>query len=370
MTYGNLNFLPYNSCNKNELNLINSNDRYFSQDESHHKQPDININEVKAKNLCDDDLEINLTNLTDCKYYSTEDFQTLKNEDNFKIFHNNVNGLELKFGLLHNFFAKCILDLDIIAITETSNQEANNEFKTKINLAGYDDYSTSTLTIKGGTIIYIRNVFDNDERKDLKTKNEHYESVWVELKNKKSKNVVCGSIYRHPHDNNDNFDDFLTYLEHTLVKLSKENKVIYLCGDFNADLLKYENINHYRRFYDLLSSFGIFPMILLPTRVTKDSATIVDNIFTNNLSSPLNSGNIKTDISDHYSQFIIVKNQKVDTKHFTIYKRNYSSFSEKSFRDDVSIQNFDNQIIDVNDQFLDFYLKLQSKKVFICQNKD
>ena len=148
-------------------------------------------------------------------------------------------------------------------------------------------------------------------------------------------------------------------MELTLVKLSKENKVIYLCGDFNADLLKYENINNYRKFYDLLTSYGIFPMILLPTRVTKDSATIVDNIFTNNLTNPILSGNIETDISDHYSQFLLVKNQKIDVKNITIYKRDYSTFSEKSFRDDVSIQNFNDQLDTVDDQFQDFYFKLQ-----------
>ena len=137
MTYDNLKFLPYNSCNINELNLINSKDRYFSQEEFH-IQPDTNNNEIKANNLCDDDLEISLTSLIDCNYYSTEEFQEIKNEEHFKIFHNNVNGLELKFGLLRNFFANCILDLDIIAITETSNQESSDEFKTNITIAGYD----------------------------------------------------------------------------------------------------------------------------------------------------------------------------------------------------------------------------------------
>ena len=42
-----------------------------------------------------------------------------------------------------------------------------------------------------------------------------------------------------------------------------------------------------------------------------------------------------------------------------MYKRNYSNFSEDSFRDDVSIQNFDNNFEDVNDQFKDFYLRLK-----------
>ena len=42
-----------------------------------------------------------------------------------------------------------------------------------------------------------------------------------------------------------------------------------------------------------------------------------------------------------------------------MYKRNYSTFSEDSFRDDISIQNFDNNLEDVNDQFKDFYLRLK-----------
>ena len=100
-------------------------------------------------------------------------------------------------------------------------------------------------------------------------------------------------------------------------------------------------------------------MILLPTRVTKDSATIIDNIFTNNHSNSINSGNIKTNFSDHYSQFISIKNQQIDVKTTSFYKRDYSSFSEKSFRDDVSIQNFNNQHNDINEQFQDFYFKLQ-----------
>ena len=42
-----------------------------------------------------------------------------------------------------------------------------------------------------------------------------------------------------------------------------------------------------------------------------------------------------------------------------MYKINYSTFSEDSFRDDISIQNFDNNLEDVNDQFKDFYLRLK-----------
>ena len=50
---------------------------------------------------------------------------------------------------------------------------------------------------------------------------------------------------------------------------------------------------------------------------------------------------------------------KLDYKKITIYKRDYSNFSEKSFRDDVSIQRFNNNLEDVNEQFQDFYFKLE-----------
>ena len=355
MTYGTFSF-PYNSCNNNDLNSINSIDRL--QDDSLEKQ-DINNNRVKAANLCDDDLDINLTNLVDCKYYSVNEIQQNDNLDNnFNIFHNNVNGLETKFQNLHNFFANSCLDFDIITITETSNQDPNDEFQSNINLDGYNIHSTSTLSSKGGTTIFSKKKIYSIERQDLKVKNEQYESVWIELKNKNCKNIICGTIYRHPHDTTEIFNDFLTYLEITLTKLSNENKVIYLCGDFNSDLLKYEINHNYRKFYDLLSSYGFFPMILLPTRVTKDSATIIDNIFTNDINNSLSSGNIKTDFSDHYSQFISINNQNIDIKLTTFYKRDYSKFSEDSFRDDVSIQNFNTAIGDVNDQFKDFFFKL------------
>ena len=107
-----------------------------------------------------------------------------------------------------------------------------------------------------------------------------------------------------------------------------------------------------------MCSYGYLPQILQPTRIQGDSATIIDNIFTNICDSKIKSGNIITDFSDHYSQFVSVKREKLEFKKMTMYKRNYSTFSEDSFRDDVSIQNVDNNLEDVNDQFKDFYLMI------------
>ena len=149
-------------------------------------------------------------------------------------------------------------------------------FITNITIDGYATYYTPSNSNKGGTALYVNEKFNFIERKDLSAQNDDYESVWVEIKNKLSKNIVTGCIYRHPRYN---FKDFMHYLENCLIKLTKENKEIYLCGDFNIDLLKIEDNQNYQLFYNMLCSFGFLPKIVQPTRVTDHHSTLIDNIF-------------------------------------------------------------------------------------------
>ena len=84
-------------------------------------------------------------------------------------------------------------------------------------------FSTPTNLSKGGCCIYVNETFDSFERDDLKVQNSHFQSTWAEIKNKKSKNIIFGCIYRSPNKSND-IIDFLTYLDTVLKKVSKENK--------------------------------------------------------------------------------------------------------------------------------------------------
>ena len=192
---------------------------------------------------------------------------------------------------------------------------------------------------------------DSTLRSSMKNLNQY----GLKLKIKRAKNIICGSIYRHPHDNIQNFNNFLDYIENTLNKISNENKEIYM---WPSDLKMDRNTN-YKKFYKQMYSYGSLPQIMQPTRVTDNTATIVDNIFTNNMANKILSGNIITDFSDHYSQFVSVSRDKIDYKSIKMFKKDYSKFSEESFRDDVSIQNFNNHYKDVNEKFNDFYFKLE-----------
>ncbi len=65
--------------------------------------------------------------------------------------------------------------------------------------------------------------------------NYQFENSWVELKVKViKKNIIVGCIYRHP---NGNVSLFTDDLEKIINKVAKENKLCYLVGDLNINLL-------------------------------------------------------------------------------------------------------------------------------------
>ena len=69
------------------------------------------------------------------------------------------------------------------------------------------------------------------------------------------------------------------YLNEILDKLSKENKTIFLLGDFNINLLNYDIHPPTNEFLDSLLSHYFFPHVLQPSRVTTNTKTLIDNIF-------------------------------------------------------------------------------------------
>ena len=79
-------------------------------------------------------------------------------------------------------------------------------------------------------------------------------------------------------------------------------------GDFNLDL-KHELHRPTEKCLDILHANSYIPIIKRPTRVTRDTCTLIDNIFTNkyNISSNFFSGILKADIPGHYILFHIIK---------------------------------------------------------------
>ena len=143
-----------------------------------------------------------------------------------------------------------------------------------------------------------------------------------------------------------------------MLESTKENKEVYICGDFNFDLLNLENHHICQEFYNLLCSYGFLPKIIQPSRITDYQTSLIDNIFSNNLSDEILGGNILLTLSEHFSQFVSVRRENIDFNNVKIYQRDYFKFDNSLFRDDVSIQKWDATYENVKDQFNDFFWKL------------
>ena len=135
-------------------------------------------------------------------------------------------------------------------------------------------------------------------------KSNQLESTFVEIINPKKSNIVIGCLYKHP--NMDVLDFKNNYFSQIFEIVSKEQKQVFLLGDFNVNLLDYNDHQPTNDFLDSLASNSFIPYILLPTRTTSHSKTPIDNIFSNFISPEIISGNITATISDHLPQFSLV----------------------------------------------------------------
>lgn len=104
------------------------------------------------------------------------------------------------------------------------------------------------------------------------------ECITVEICKEKKKNLNISCIYRAPGSNIEVFKD---WMEELFSK--KSHKTIFICEDFNIDLL---NPNKYKmtdEFINTMYSTGLYPKITRPSRITSHCATLIDNIFTNDI---------------------------------------------------------------------------------------
>ena len=75
----------------------------------------------------------------------------------------------------------------------------------------------------------------------------------------------------------------------------------YLFGDYTIELLNYERHIATSEFIELMHSYCFISLLNCPTRITNTSATLIDNIITNDINL-INSFQaiLVADISDHF----------------------------------------------------------------------
>ena len=174
------------------------------------------------------------------------------------------------------------------------------------------------LKLIGGTLLYIANHLSYECRNDLNIyKKINLNLLLLKLSIQKKSNIIVGIIYRHP--SMDLTDVNCNYLNKLLENISKEQKSVFLLGDFNVNRLNYNEHNETNEFLHSLASNSFILLILQSTRITSYSNTLIDNIFSNAIDPDIISGNLTATISDHLPQFSITFN--VSSNKSNIYER-------------------------------------------------
>uniref|UniRef100_A0A8C6MEW6 Reverse transcriptase domain-containing protein n=1 Tax=Nothobranchius furzeri TaxID=105023 RepID=A0A8C6MEW6_NOTFU len=328
-------------------------------------------NTLDYENNIDPDGNLLNTINDNCKYYTNDQFNSSVDLGHFSLIHINCRSLYVSFDQINAYMKTFKHQFEVIALSETwLNEEKGTDF----DMVGYHLFYTNRGKKKGGGVaLYVKSALKCKILDSMAVAVEDMmECVAVEIEMEKTRNIIVACIYRTPGSNLQCFKERCE----TLIDGLNDNKSWLICGDFNIDLLNQRN-KMTRDFMDVMSSRSLYPVITQPTRITSTCATLIDNIYTNEIEKTANSGLLISDISDHLPIFIIHKNAFKKPKELDQIKhvRIRTEDAITAFCNDLLKENWSGVYVkDVNvayDTFLKTYKSLYNKNcpVVVCRKK-
>ena len=155
----------------------------------------------------------------------------------------------------------------------------------------------------GSVVLYVPNHLQYTKREKLSFTTADFENLFIEVnvKGKKRDKFLewcVGTLIT--------IFQFFKNFAKLLKKLALLKQDYYNVGDRNVDFLKCSNnqkIDSYRN--DLLSE-GCFNLMDKPTRVTANSSTSINHLYTNNLVKSIQAEILNNEISDHLPLFCLI----------------------------------------------------------------
>ena len=291
---------------------------------------------------------------SDSDYHDDKSFQLKCSDMNidckhFSVIHFNARSI-LKNGTALKAHLSCIgHKFSVICVTETWCKESNAEL---VVLEGYThEYACRSSKTGGGVSIFIRNGLDYKRRGDLEVFTEDIESIFVEINKKcfiSSEDIIVGCIYRPP---DRDITECTSEISRILSNVKKNHQDFFLLGDYNINILQAETHTGTSDFLDVMFAHFFIPLINRPTRVCNNSATIIDNIYTNcSARCDLFTGLFFTDITDHFPIFAICRNKKLQAKKDEfVYKRTFSRQNIEKFRQLLLCTDWHASVMSIND---------------------
>ena len=220
----------------------------------------------------------------------------------FGVFHNNIRSINKNLHKIDEVFQNCPRLPPVLAFSETNI----NENSTIPALPGYSFEHVDSSSSAGGVGLFVSDKLKYSLRNDISLQVKNCEDVWIEIsidsqsEKAKSHNIIIGVIYRHPGHKYDIFSDKLCNL---LDVFNKSGQNYYICGDLNINLLKYNVAANVTDYMNSIASVGCNILIDKPTRITSNTATCLDHVYTNLDACNISNYVIMGDVSDHFGTY-------------------------------------------------------------------
>ena len=247
-----------------------------------------------------------------------------------KCIYQNIRSLSGKVDELRVVINDSKSGIHIIAITETWLDKKIED--AEVDIPGYKIYRKDRDADGGGVAVYVRNDLSVIRREDLEDPN--LEGLWLEITLPKSRGFLLGLYYRPP-DSSDYLDgDFMARFTDVAELASSEGKEILLVGDFNCDFSAKRLTSGCKQLKSLFRTLSVTQLIDSPTRITKDTSTLLDLIATNCPQNISKSGVISSGFSDHEIIFFI---RKINWKRFPAQMKTFRNYANYDHQNSLKI---------------------------------
>ena len=183
--------------------------------------------------------DINFNYYTSSEFLNNQEITDCIADNAFSFLHCNIRSVSANLDNLNHLLFELDCSFTIIGLTETKIITSKDPV-INLNLPGFQFVSQPSLSNAGGVGFYIRDKYTFSIRTDLSKAESGFEVLWIEIENNAHSNLLCGVVYRHSQGD---ITSFMEYLNSSVDKIHRENKICVVMGDFNLDLLKFETHN-------------------------------------------------------------------------------------------------------------------------------
>ena len=275
-------------------------------------------------------------------YMDNANLQTFleKNITNFTVLSTNIASINAKYDELVLFVENLKQsNLQFSAIIIQESWLSQNDDVASFKLDDYTCISQERISsTRGGLMIYLHNSYSYSNL-PIYEKSDIWEGQFIKVSGGYTiSNIILGNIYRPPRDSIDNYSTFNNQFSQILDKLNTFNAEVIIGGDFNINLLDILKRNIVSDYFNVIISHSFHPHIILPTRISRRSATLIDNFLGRNSEklTRASSGILIDKFSDHQPYFISIEGDNsyiTQPKYITV--SNQSPENIKKFKNEL-----------------------------------